>query len=71
MLDPALSPEENEHWVRFVELLRQAVEQGDEDDMTFAWIVTEHLLKGEFDRVDFCWIRSGCNDMIHNELIIL
>ncbi len=28
MLDPALSPEENEHWVRFVELLRQAFEQG-------------------------------------------
>ena len=27
MLNPALSPEENEHWVRFVELLRQAFEQ--------------------------------------------
>ena len=31
----------------------------------------EHLLKSEFYRVDFCWIRSGCNDMIHNEFLML
>lgn len=27
MQDPALSPEENEHWLRFVELLQHAFEQ--------------------------------------------